>query len=91
MISFLFLRIQRRRAPHLQRERKKHVLSIEEHSSLVQERFIHDKHLDQTDVPLTKLGAAVVEGPSDSDHVGIRLTTGQVLHWNFLVDLNNGK
>lgn len=41
--------------------------------------------------PLTKLSAAVVERPSDSDHVGIWLTAGQVLYRNFLVDLETGE
>lgn len=41
--------------------------------------------------PLTKLSAAVVEGPSNSDHMGVGLTARQVLHGNFLVDLKNGR
>ena len=45
----------------------------------------------QTDDLLTKLGAAVVKGPSDSDHMGIRLAAGQVLHRNFFIDLKEGK
>lgn len=45
----------------------------------------------QTDVPLTKLSGTMVQGPSNSDHMGIWLATGQVLHWNFLIDLNSGR
>lgn len=41
-------------------------------------------------VVLTKLSAAVVDGPSNSDHMGIGLTAGQVLYRNLLVDLKTG-
>lgn len=40
-----------------------------------------------TDVFLTKLSAASVEGPSNSDHMGIWLAAGQVLHRDFFIDL----
>lgn len=40
-----------------------------------------------TDASLTKLSAAVVERPPNSDHMGIRLTAGEVLHRNFFIDL----
>ena len=39
---------------------------------------------------LTELSAAVVEGPSNSDHVGVRLAAGQVLYRNLLIDLKSG-
>ncbi len=45
----------------------------------------------QANAPLTKLSAAVVEWPSNSDHMGIWLTTGQVLYGNFLIDLKSGR
>lgn len=45
----------------------------------------------QAAVPLTKLSTALVKGPSNSDHMGIRLTTGQVLHGNFFIKLKNRK
>ena len=41
-------------------------------------------------VVLTKLSAAVVDWPSNSDHMGIGLTAGQVLYGNLLVDLKTG-
>jgi len=41
--------------------------------------------------PLTKLSAAVVQRPSNSDHMGIWLTAGQVLHRNLLIDLKRGQ
>ena len=57
--------------------------------------FIHpfQKHISivGTVALLTKLSAAVVEGPADSDHMGIRLTTGKVLHRNLLIDLKNSE
>lgn len=36
---------------------------------------------------LTELGAAVVQGPSDTNHVGVGLAAGQMLHGDFLVYL----
>lgn len=44
-----------------------------------------------TDASLTKLSAAVVERPPNSDHMGIRLTAGEVLHRNFFIDLKKQK
>lgn len=44
-----------------------------------------------TDASITKLSAAVVERPPNSDHMGIRLTAGEVLHRNFFIDLKKQK
>ena len=68
------------------------IVSIEEHRSLIQQihSSIHSKIVG-TVASLTKLSAAVVEGPADSDHMGIRLTTGKVLHRNLLIDLKNSE
>lgn len=37
--------------------------------------------------PLTELSAAVVDGPSNSDHVGVWFTAGKMLHRNLFRNL----
>lgn len=49
--------------------------------------MVTNPYVEHSVVLLTELSAAVVQGPSDPDHVGVGLAAGQMLHGDFLVYL----